>query len=332
MNEFEDDTHKRGENCIDDETLFLYFDGQLDKKQIIKVEQHLNSCRECFDTVATLYRTNYAEMTAEEKDDIKAIMALSSDSMEIPKDTVKPETGNSKSLLKSIPARFRDFFVDLFIPKPARPRFAPAFRLAMILAALLILVSGYSGFQTVAINHQIKSSTEELRESHLISWNGVRVSGGFQGTPTLSGVMSEDDFLYPEIESKLSKALSRKNLAKGKHALARMYLLSNSTPRLAKADSILRTIDLETAALMNDVGVLYFKQQKWEKAEEKFRRAIEMDSTYSEAYFNLGQTKLNIEKEEQAKAFFEKCLEYEKNAGWQKAANDKINSIIDDFN
>jgi len=64
-----------------------------------------------------------------------------------------------------------------------------------------------------------------------------------------------------------------------------------------------------SARVVNNLGALYLERGELDKAEVKFRRAMEMDQDYALAYFNLGTVNKRKGDMESALSNFRECLE-----------------------
>jgi len=88
-------------------------------------------------------------------------------------------------------------------------------------------------------------------------------------------------------------------------------LEARAAGELAVAESILLELIQaypNFAAAYNNLGAIYFLQQKWEKAAEAWQSAINVQADFTDAYYNLGLAQLRQNKLDQANVTFKALL------------------------
>src|SRR5512133_195271 len=82
---------------------------------------------------------------------------------------------------------------------------------------------------------------------------------------------------------------------------AMMLLVHRDT--LGAFTALSKSIEINTknSISLNTIGILYFKQGDTDKSEVLFKRAVAIDSTHSQAFFNLGMVYWSKNDYEQAK-------------------------------
>ena len=85
------------------------------------------------------------------------------------------------------------------------------------------------------------------------------------------------------------------------------FLSSCSFPKIVVYDDPL------SAQEHNDLGVVYYKKEKYDLAEREFLKALKKDKNYYLAYFNLGNLYYKKGELEKSIEYFKKVLELNKN-------------------
>lgn len=87
----------------------------------------------------------------------------------------------------------------------------------------------------------------------------------------------------------------------------RAMMLLTHRDTLGATSALSRSIEInsQNCISLNTIGILYFKQGDTDKAEVLFRRAVTIDSTYSQAFFNLGMVYWSKKDYQHAKDFWQ---------------------------
>ncbi|MBD3321716.1 MAG: tetratricopeptide repeat protein [Chitinivibrionales bacterium] len=91
---------------------------------------------------------------------------------------------------------------------------------------------------------------------------------------------------------------------------SRLVLAHSDTVRALEALSTALRYDPENIEVVNSIGILYFKLGYAQKSEALFTRAIFLDSTHSNSYFNLGMVYWSQERYTNAHAQWLKALKF----------------------
>lgn len=133
------------------------------------------------------------------------------------------------------------------------------------------------------------------------------------------GITDGENFIIRKEDKKLNVYLRRDN--KGASEICRMigdvYLLKG---KMNKAiNYYLDSLDyLENVEGLNNLGVAYYKLEKYEEAKVQFDRLIELFTYIPYVYYSRGLTNFNIGRCAEASRDFEKALELEDKVGIKK--------------
>lgn len=327
---------KKKEECISDELLFRYLEGKITQSEASAIERHLNSCPMCFEQMASLLRHSLSPATESEKREIAMLR------------TITPEEQVSKILLyheqlgrtvsekpqkeeKFILATIRKLknsvkkFFEKVIP------FEFKWRPALAALTLIILIIGsYWGVQYYHTDYQILKAENILRTKHRVFIEDTRLSGGYRSS-VISMLMTpeEEQAAYLEqARSHLEESIKNGSESiKARQLLAQIFIIEKKFDR---ADSILAKIGKESissAALLNDIGVLYFQKKDWKNAANNFQLALEIDEKFCEAYYNLALTKEKLGVPVEAILILKKYIKLENDEAWKNAAQHLIKKI-----
>jgi cytochrome c-type biogenesis protein CcmH/NrfG len=321
--------------CLSDDLIFRYSEGKATKAEAQYVHQHLNSCETCFAIVASLagapsvppHEADFTEfektVTLHPEQQLERIFAyLDQDRRQAAEAEsgvivrVQEKSKSPRTILDSAKN-----LIDRLVSPWAQPGFA---RLAYAALALVIVGGGvYWGVRLYRFNYYMKLAQEKLHEQHKIYVNidsfaeksEPRLSGGYKHNPLF--LMGEKEEARINIETAI-EASTRS--VKALQLLAQYYIVQKDYQR---ADSVLGQIgakSLQSAELLNDLGVLYFEQEKWKEAASYFDAATKVDDHFPEALYNLALTQAKLGKTEEAASILSAMLEVETDAGWKRAA------------
>ncbi|MBD3344168.1 MAG: tetratricopeptide repeat protein [Chitinivibrionales bacterium] len=91
---------------------------------------------------------------------------------------------------------------------------------------------------------------------------------------------------------------------------SRLLLARSDTVRAVEALSTALQYDPENVEVVNSIGILYFKLGYAQKSEALFTKAISLDSTHSNSYFNRGMVYWSQKRYDDAHAQWLKALKY----------------------
>ncbi len=322
--------------CISDDLLFRYLDGVATQKEARVVQKHLLECRTCFDVVAavtkdSLHAPNEAEWVEFEKtvkpSPEKQIAGIMSRVNELfPPSSRRVREGTEEPIVnKSATSPTRNMWKRLWLWFEA-PKLAP--RYALALATLVVVIAGaYWGIRFYKTTYRIAQAERLLRENYKVYMADTpRLAGGYESKGI--GILMADSESVAVESSYLNQVstLVKAAIASGaesvnaKQLLAQVLIIKKS---YAQADSLLEQLRPEamnSAAGLNDLGVLRFEEGRWENAAQYFESAIAIDSQFVEAWYNLALVKARIGATTEAIAVLNEYLKLETDAGWRSAA------------
>jgi Tfp pilus assembly protein PilF len=165
-----------------------------------------------------------------------------------------------------------------------------------------------------------------LKNNYRIYIENTRLSGGYLSTG-ISMLMSADD------ESSSYLETARNDLLKAIHhgsksqaaiqLLAHVYIIEKN---YLKADSLLSILQ-NTASVYNDLGVLYAEQKEWGEAANQHQLALNTDSHFTEAYYNLALMKIKLGSTDDAISLLETYIRLETDTVWINAAQHILERI-----
>ncbi len=97
-----------------------------------------------------------------------------------------------------------------------------------------------------------------------------------------------------------------------------------------KADSVFNLIDdkdRHLATVLNDLGVLKYKKEEWQEATEYFAATIQVNSDFTEAYYNLALAQNKLGKKQEAISTLDEYLKFKNDIGWKNAALNFLNDL-----
>jgi len=183
---------------------------------------------------------------------------------------------------------------------------------------------------TDAARHSLELAMKEERRSP------ARFSGGFEYSAHKATRGSEDS---PELYLKI--ALNQLKSAEDDNApvemrqmLARAHLAFYSAEHARTAQTILEGVQargVQTAEVLNDLGVAQFQLQSYDAAISSFSRALEIDPAYTEALFNRALAKENATRYPEALRDWEQFLHSTSDANWKSEAEHHIKGLSSEF-
>ncbi len=326
-----------GDNCIAFDLLFRYIEHEATPLEIKTVEKHLNTCDICRETVAQMIRLEKNPITDEEMKQAVSLLKMSPEEqvakiMKFVADDKSRDEGETQTYPKPIPIPNGEKTEDTTHEQNGKTiwkRYWPA-------AAVLLLVAIWFGSQPLLTNMEIerdyKSAWASLQDS--LTYNifaDAQFSTDYQFRTT-DKMMSMDTI--PELTFLDRAEIHLQNVLKNdpehpeaRQKLAEIYIEEKN---FAKADSLLKEIQKtagNSAEVLNNYGVFYFKQQKWQKAAEYFQQAIDTTPDFIKAIYSLGLAKIELGEKEEAVSAFTRYIEVEADEGRRSAAQRLIQEI-----
>jgi tetratricopeptide (TPR) repeat protein len=323
--------------CITDDLLYRYIEGNVTAAEAEAIEQHLNLCPACFSDLASVVKNSLTPITDFEQSEIAKIRTITADE-QVSKILEycgqfarQPEKRKKVKITTTILNRIKQFFEKWIYTRYA-------WRPAIAFAVLLIIFIGVRpGIRNYIVGKQISRAETILSEFYKVPKGDARLTGGFDPS-SLGELMAanekQPDYLE-KAESNVNRAIKNKsNSLKARQILAKVYLIEKQT---SKADSIFLQMEAEnikSASLLNDIGVLYFHKKNWKQAAYYFQSAIEIDENLLEAYYNLALVKNNLNQFVEATTILNEYLKIEHNENWRRFAlqlRDEINNNLEEL-
>lgn len=287
----------RGKNhgvCLAEETLTDYLEGTLDPAIKAASETHLVGCDECRNQLTLLMRILQPEITPDEARTLEVISAKW-DRAKDPAVTIPPKLGISRRLI-----------------------------LPSVIAAVVLL-----GVLSVWVMRQQSSTLQSPAEVvQLLLEQSRPFESRMAGQPHLPIVRTrgaEDPKVsYPLLAGELTRRLATA------HEMGRFYLLQKDFDR---ALPYLEMAQQEVGAgpsVHNDLGVAYLEAgnpSQLQKAGAEFRTALQMDSSFVAAVFNLALFYERTNATAQAEAQWKRYLELDSTSAWADEARERLRGI-----
>lgn len=273
---------------IQDDVLKLYYGGSLPEAEIGDCEKHLAECDTCRSGFAILVRAMDEAVSEGEASVLD-----------------RAEAG----LPRNAPLPFRPAVVHVSRPwwlKPVVKLTAIAATLVLAAGAIWILVSGETGQQ---------------QQQALVS--GRALEARISGEPYSEFVRKRQ--AAPESPHAAGSELNR--FGTDPHEIGRFYLkhadITGAVVQLEAAEKAAP----DSVAIHNDLGVAYMESAgdaALEKAVHEFQRALDLDSGYEPARFNLALTYEREGKFSEAVQQLQEYMRLDVNSGWANEARAKV--------
>lgn len=329
--------------CLTEMQLLQLMEGALSKQEQQNAFAHLNACKKCFKTFLSLASvfTQFdlqeaidnalpAESRSQEQQVDWILKAIRADKQKPGKteSTEEPAsaTASSKKAAKqqkSVPglaslgrlARAgRQFF-----KKSPIPAFGGVALIVIVVAALLFRQSDFR-----------EAPPRDLFEDMVIFFRDGKLTGNF-GVQPIGEKMSqadspEADAIEAAVQATSAPVLQGNATTAELHTFFKALILAE---RFAAADTIIQKLHKHqnlSAAVLNDIGVYYFKRElrrmdpNFERAEAAFQQALQQDPDLKEGYYNLALIRSQQGDARQAIQFFDRFLELETSEDWRTAA------------
>ena len=318
--------------CIPDEMLLRYLEQKTSSEETRQVQAHLSQCPVCFEIVVSTMDVEIYPFTKEEIEAVDAIV----------------DANDEKNFKKIFGHQLRPRQIT---PTPARPstgfgqRFLdwispqPAWRLgvAAVGIAVVLLIAGKLCLQYYSTEYKLNQAEVALQQHFdesagslwMASNNGKLFN--FSGATTMGA--DEIPTFIQEAKKKISEAIqngasSEKTLT----ILTEIYLIElNYTNDYTALDSLVRRIDpgtLKSAALLNNLGIYYFRIGDWQTAGDYFQHALTANPNLLVAKFNLAKAYIEMGKAETAIPLLQEyAIAESDDTGRQREALDLIDTL-----
>jgi tetratricopeptide (TPR) repeat protein len=191
--------------------------------------------------------------------------------------------------------------------------------------AVSLFVINQPAPEQVAMN-AIAEATNKQRRVRL------RVSGGFAHSPYVvtRGAEAEDDTQFRRAIIKLKPAEQQGSPAEQRLVLARAYLSQDLPGDASRARTILEEIiasGVESAEVLNDLGVALFQLEDYPAAIASFSRALNKKADFEEALFNRALARQYAKEKEGASRDWEQFLHLTADPKWKAEAEEHLNLL-----
>lgn len=310
--------------CVDDEVLFRYLEGNARAEERDLVEKHLRHCTVCSEIVAAVNLSEQKPVTQAEKAEAAQSIRMSADQqvariLTYHKALNPPRKGKPgrEGVWQGIFERLTKIVSDLMTGVLAAP--APV-RVAVI-AALVLLLLVPPGLDFYKSDFQVWRVQGTLVKHYRGHIESARLSGGY-GSSGISTILGpeESDYISAAQERLLNALQHDPELQQARMLLAQTFIMQQN---FTAAESLFQTLQnaaLKSSIFLNDLGVLYSREGRWEKAADSFAAALAADSTHLEALYNLALAQANLDRPQEAVVLLKQYLAREKNQEWRDAA------------
>jgi tetratricopeptide (TPR) repeat protein len=303
--------------CPNEAEVLAYSESRLSVRNRAHLERHFAGCDDCRELLVVLGRES-AETH-----------------MPLPDEALREQTSKVLSMIHAD---------DLNRGKPERskpehkPRTFPGFDvpyLRLAGAALIICTVSIIGIELLSKGQKPADAAMQalalaVKDSRHTE---ARVSGGlvYSRYSVMRGVETNDDELqFNRAISKLSFADQDTAPVNDKLVLARVYLTRGTPEDLRHARKLLdelATRGVETAEVLNDLGVAQFELHNYEDAIAYFTSALGKSPTYYEALFNRALAGERARHNDQARQDWERFIDQSSDDSWKSEARMRLNSL-----
>jgi len=305
--------------CLTPETTYRYLEKELAEADRVKVEAHLDECSSCYESMISLLKNSVTPVSELEKNRIRELSETT------PESQVTRVLSYVKAGSVSAGGFWRHVRQFLRFPETIGTAWrSPAFA-ALALSALV--VGTYQGIRYYHISRPMAQAEEILQQNYRVYMKDTaRLSGGYHSSG-VAALMSQKEEKESELSySNKALALTEEAASNGadpdkvREIEAQIYVIQHD---YAKAESLYQQIHTplkDSAALLNDQGVLCFSRGDWDKAQAYFEASLKANQQFKEAWYNLALVKTNERDTQGALTALERYLTIETDEGWRNAA------------
>jgi tetratricopeptide (TPR) repeat protein len=200
----------------------------------------------------------------------------------------------------------------------------------VVIGLAVIFVSSYFGVRFYNTTYQIMLAEDLIKENYRVYMADTpRLSGGYGSTGIiqLMGEAEDKNFLDRALIY-INRALDNQSTSSRLMEIRAQIFIINED--LNRAEQILDQLDAgskETATVLNDQGVLKYLKGDYDSAANLFKRAIEVDDSLVEGFYNLAMVQVKMGDKSNAMQTMMQLLSIEQDEGWRGAAETFIESI-----
>jgi tetratricopeptide (TPR) repeat protein len=298
--------------CPPEVDILKYKENHLPAKARARLEQHFAACQDCRELLVLLVRFPEEEIAGQPP---------------LANAEIQQQTARIIQLIEADERRKAARGAGNQ-PSPApQPGWAFRYRAQLAAAAVMVCALVIGGLYLLM---RSDPATQSARQSLALAMkderrSAARFSGGFDYSPNVSTKGSDDS---PELRLKL--AVSQLKSAESDNApvemrqmLARAYLAFDRPKQARRAQAILESLmgrGVQTAELINDLGVAQFQLRSYDAAIASFSHALEINPAYTEALFNRALAKESARRYLEAKPDWEQFINSTTDANWKAEA------------
>ncbi len=308
-----------GHEHLTDELLLRYAEGDLSSREVQRVETHLNTCPFCFDLVASYFRQSMAPADESELHEIQQSLGLNPDKQFkklFPAAGKRPIWSLAKNWLK-----------DRLKASPGRLAWEVGGALATLcLAVYFLALPQYHAWQSQ--KYTSKSLALFTKTYAISSREAPRPSGGFEYSefgktrgPEQAGRASYVASLQKAIE------LNKKNARALQYLGTHFLVVENDMQKARRYYQKAQALDPNNPSILNDLGVLSWREGKFEQALANFQAALQQNPQDKEAQYNLAMLYQTLKQSDEAKKAWQRYLQLDPNSDWSTIARLHLKSL-----
>lgn len=306
--------------------LLDYFEGTLDEHVLYSVQQHLNSCQECFQLCVSFRKHEVAEKEGEES---TQSIALSGLSVEKQLNRLVQEgkiDRAQKPALADIGRRWIGHWQDaLHASRPYVPQIV-----SFAVVALLAIFIGVPQYFAWRSDKLAEESMVALVEHYPVSGRqALRPSGGFlfsEFGATRSGESASAQTLEADLQRAID--LGEDNVDAIAHLGAYYLHVARDLGKAQETLALGYAKDSANSTLLNNLGVLAWRQNKAPQAISYLQQALRHAPDFAEAQYNLAQLLQQQGEIEAAIAAWQRYLAVDQNESkWHIIATENIEKL-----
>jgi len=309
--------------CLTPETIYRYLEKELAEPGRVKVEAHLDECSSCYESMISLLKNSLTPVSESEKNQIRELSETTPES-QVPRvlSYVKGGSSNRTDEASTVWQQIKQF---LRFQKTV----GMAWRSPVLasLAFLALVVGTYQGIRYYHISRPMVQAEQILQQNYRVYMKDTaRLSGGYHSSG-VAALMSQEEVKEPELSySNKALALTEEAASNGadpdkvREIEAQIYVIRHDYAKAASLYQQIHTPRKDSAALLNDQGVLCFNRGEWDKAQAYFEASLKANQQFKEPWYNLALVKTNGSDTQGALAALERYLTLETDEGWRNAA------------
>jgi len=300
--------------CPDEADLLAFSEKTLSAHRRNELERHFSGCIDCHQALAFLGREKINPVAVTDQEiNLQTDRVLS---------YIQKDERNRSHETRQKKHSARGFSVSY-------PVLASAGLIICAIAAGLVFVMTREQVPSEAAMASLKQGLKDSRLSV------ARISGGFDYSRyagSTRGIDNNDnDFYLTRAENKVKSAADKESKGiENRAVLARVYLARGTGDGAAQAIKIFNQLGnaaTEKAEVLNDIGVAHLQQSEYADAIEYFKRALQKNSSYDEALFNLALAEEFDNRTEDARRDWQKFVNQSSDERWKAEARNRLNSL-----